>query len=392
MLTELSQVGFKSQIEHLAAQLHSLVLEKRKFAKVLRSGNSSLSSLPEKFIGDVAGINESQEFIVDVPACDLNRFTCAGVDGGIQSASLLGVDILLVRAVAAVISYTQKGIYSTSYFRSRNPQPKMMVSMERFSTREFENIINLRRTYEELDTALELISDQNQHIDLLLMDGSLTTSTYFVYSENSLLKPLADNVLATMRSLIETSQKRGILLAFVVKDSRSSYFVEFMGKILPLLAERIPGLLKIAYRRVLRFSRDQDFMSHLLRVNTRSFCLRKGRLDLPGVDSSDFTVYSFYIKGSAYDSPLRIEFAQQEMGSNETIARIADATANKISTLLLPLSQFHAAYALPAPIIEADARACLPNHAMDLILQMLRNRAPLLETTRKKRERNPFKF
>jgi hypothetical protein len=390
LLTELTVAGLETQIGQLATQLHSLAMEKQKFAEALRKGNPSLSSLPEKCLRDVAGVGDARELIVNVPFSDLNGFTCAGVDGGIQTASLLGIDILLVRAVAAVISYAHRGIYSTRYFPSRNPQPKVLVSMERFSPREFDATVSLKRVLEELTTALMLISDPDRHIDLLLMDGSLTTSTYFVYSENSILKPLADEVLATMKSLIETSQERGVLLAFVVKDSRSSHFVEFIGKLLPLIADEVPDLLKIGYRRILRASRDQDFMSRLLRTGTRSFCLRRGQLEFPDVNRPEGDVFSFYVKPAPYDFPLRVEFAQEKMSSDEAALRIADATANKISTLLLPLSQFHSAYALPAPIIEADARARLPNHVMDAILQMLRNRAPLLETMRKKRERNPF--
>jgi hypothetical protein len=390
LLTELSVAGLETQIGKLATQLHALAIEKQKFAEALRKGNPSLSSLPEKVLQDMAGVGEDRRLVVDVPFSDLNGFTCAGVDGGVQSASLLGIDILLVRAVAAVISYAHRGIYSTRYFPARNPQPKVLVSMERFSPREFDATTGLKRTLEELKTALALISEEERHVDLLLMDGSLTTSTYLVYSEHSGLKPLADEVLATMESLVEASQQKGVLLAFVVKDSRSAHFVEFIGKLLPLIADEVPDILKIGYRRILRASRDQDFMARLLRTGTRSFCLRRGQLDFSESDSPEVSVYSFYIKPAPYDFPLRVEFAQEQKSSDEAAAREADSMASKISSILLPLSQFHSAYALPAPIIEADARARLPNHVMDAILQMLRNRAPLLETTRKKRERNPF--
>jgi hypothetical protein len=390
VLEELTEIGLETQIEQIAKHLHLLSQEKQELTRVLREGDPELSNLPAKFFKDMVGVDDERKLIIDIPFSNLNGFTCAGVDGGLSTASLLGIDILLVRAVAAVISYAHRGIYSTRYFPSRNPQPKVLVSMERFSPREFDATASLKRTLEELSTALALISEEERHIDLLLMDGSLNQGAYLLYSENSQLKPLADDVLATMRALIDASQQRGVLLAFVVKDSKSSHFVDFIGKILPLVADKIPDLLKIGYRRILRSSRDQDFMARLLRTGTRSFCLRRGQVEFPGTDNPVGNVYSFYLKPAPYDFPLRVEFAQEPMNSDATAARMADATANKISTLLLPLSQFHSAYALPAPIIEADARARLPNPVMDAILQMLRNRAPLLETTRKKRERNPF--
>ena len=69
--------------------------------------------------------------------------------------------------------------------------------------------------------------------------------------------------------------------------------------------------------------------------------------------------------------------------------------ATDISKVVISLSEFNQNYSLPAPIIEADARARINLEDFELILDYIRNQTfnyDSIEGLKLRRSRSPFKF
>jgi hypothetical protein len=94
------------------------------------------------------------------------------------------------------------------------------------------------------------------------------------------------------------------------------------------------------------------------------------------------------LKPVPFDTPLRVEVFQPKTRNQIDLIN----EINVIGETILPLSQYNKTYGIPAPIVEADARAKIKEAEIDTLFQMLKTRFPIPEVMLRRRERSPWKF
>ncbi|MHA1974965.1 MAG: DNA double-strand break repair nuclease NurA [Candidatus Hodarchaeales archaeon] len=325
------------------------------------------------------------KMFVKLKPLDISGLTIGGVDGGFFSKLLIGLDIFVFRAIAVFSTFDREGIVKTTYYPSRTPQLEVALSDIGLSSIEFEGLGSLKRAIIELQVASQVLELSEKKIDLLLLDGS-----------PFLIKPLTSsptilNYFKTYNSLLESlvfhASKRGVKIAWVVKDSRLRLLSNVLGKIIPFIAKGLSEILTIDYRKVVNNTRDMDLLFYLLEYQNRSMACQYN-FSMPNSFKEEFNPFFFYIKTAKYDIPLRIDlFLPKRKDKGILIKEI-----NILTKTILTLSQYNKAYGVPAPIVEADARARIREAEINKLFEFLKMKYPTPDFWLKRRERPPWRF
>jgi hypothetical protein len=255
---------------------------------------------------------------------------CA-VDGGILSYEMHGADLLIAKAVASTFGYSGGELGSHSYFPNAFPQPEYRVETG-LDERELlwhKSIVRL-----ELEVKSAAGAAKKEKPAYLLLDGSLCPLPSDRPSEESRLFPKYLELLNLYKELYSYCSEAGVVLAGVIKDSRSRRFVEMLP---PGSGER---------------SSDTVFLNHMLREGERTFAFRysdspqKNHV-LREMGKWGEKVCALYAKPVAGDRPVRVEFLDGQAGYSET----ADAISS--------LCAINRNYAYPSVLIDADLRAMM---------------------------------
>ncbi len=316
---------------------------------------------------------------------DISGLTIGGIDGGYASRLFIGFDFFVFRAIAAFLTYTPEGIQKTTYYPSKTPPLEIAISDVGLSSLDFENMGSIRRAITELQITFQVLEQSDKKSDLLLLDGSPVMRKPL--TKNQRILNYYQTYLSILSRLIFSAKKHGTKLAWIVKDSRLNLFTKFLGHILPFIAEELPEILSLDYRRLINRSRDMDLFYYLLEPNTRSLAYYRP-FDISKEFGQEFALYAFYLKTAPFDIPLRIELFQSiHREQSDLIKEIGD-----ISGAILPVSQYNKNYGIPAPIVEADARAKIKETEVEALFQLIRVRHPTPDLWLYRRERAPWKF
>lgn len=332
------------------------------------------------------------KFVYEVKSLDLYGMQMIGIDGSIISKSLHGVDLLLSRAVAVLFKF-KKAKTEVQYYPNATPSPRLIYNFDLITTPEIDILSSLERLQDEIQLAIEM-TDRSP--DALLLDGSILPLMLDKPPTSSILNQKYFNLIEMYETLYQNCLDKNILLMGIIKDTRSTRFMNILGKILPILLNKIPELQKIReldYRPIIQQTRDATFLFRFLHPGERTFTFKYAESATKSPILKDFTkrdwnemIYSFYLKPVQFDFPTKIEF----LASTNPIKY-----TNQIASLILPLSNQHAEYGVPSVLIEADARAHLFENDLDYIHNSLThfvNRvgfSPLLMKLR--RDKRPFR-
>lgn len=333
---------------------------------------------------------ESQ-FIYPITPLDLFGMQIIGIDGSIISKSLHGVDLILSRAVAALFKF-QKDKPAVQYFPSMTPSPNLTCNFELFSAPESDILNSLERLQEEIQLAIEVTT---RNPDIILLDGSIVPLALDKPPSSSSLSQKYFNIIELYEQLYQKCLDQDVLLAGVIKDSRSTRFMTLLGKVLPIFISKIPelqGIRELDYRPIIQQTRDATFLFHFLNPGERTFTFKYAESTTRHATLKDFTkqdwhekIYSFYLKPVQFDFPTKVEF----LAPTSPVKY-----ANRIASVILPLSNQHAEFGVPSVLIEADARAHLFEADLDYIHNSLSHVvntsgfSPLLMKLR--RDKRPF--
>jgi len=244
--------------------------------------------------------------------------SAAGVDGGIVKKRYSSGDVMAARAIAAVFNFEES--LNVEYLPSKSPEPNFEV----FDADEADSL-DRNAESERLKNETSAILSAMEQTDRVLIDGSVVPS----YLED-------DKVLQNYAQMFEDADS-GQLVG-VVEDS--------YGKKMTSLLEDKLGL-------DLGNLRDTLLMDAVLGENERSFVRRysSSPVEHPVLskleDRNVNQLHTFYVKLSANDLPLRIDY----FGDPEE----ADIIAGNLMALKCSDS-----YTVPSPIVEADRRAKVP--------------------------------
>jgi len=354
------------RISTLAKKIQEREQRKQELADKLRSG-TQLKQIAESK-EDV--IESDSDVFTAVEPDKLDKEKIAGVDGGLQSRQLQGIDIILTRAVGAMFEFKAGSLNACHYLPDKNPQPELDVVYEPLRRSELNVKRSLLRLKSEIEVAIDCLDQQP---DLLLLDGSLFPQSRDRPQSGSTMEDLFQEVLQLYERLYRKAEDRDVLVAGIVEDSRSSRFVN-------LIREQ-----ETTDQQILQHCRDTDFLGSLLREGERTFVINytQEQETHPVLRQLNYEgdMYSFYLKPVANDQPLRIDFKAKE--PKERVGRL--------SSLVLPLSTFNSSYAIPSVIIEADQRAKIAAKDLDSYRKMLKARSGLNNSLNPmRRNKRPF--
>jgi hypothetical protein len=286
----------------------------------------------------------------------LSDATVIGVDGGLLTQQLHGLDLILVRAAAAIFHYINGELDGAEYHPSESPPPKLVDLTEPLDAREFEFVVGVERQLAELELAIQATTSQSA--DFLLLDGSVVPQYIDRSVQGRRPLKLYQKLFDMFSELYEVCASTGTLLAGAVKDSRSPRFIDILRrKVIPALPELSPE-----EQEVLENSRDTVLLDRVLEVGERTLAFRYAENPadhtLKDLGKWASMVRVFYMKAVPYDRPLRVEF----LDSGDGAAGVAD----RVASLVYSISAHHDAFGLPSVLIEADARARL--HGEDICM------------------------
>ncbi|MFX1518436.1 MAG: DNA double-strand break repair nuclease NurA [Promethearchaeota archaeon] len=375
-----------NDLREIVRKLKALERDKEMFSLLLRGGldQIDLDKFP-KLRED--GIVE-RKLVNKVNPTSLTGLRIAGIDGGVVSRLYHAIDIILTKAAAVIFDFSKKKPI-VKYYPTDIPPLNVLVNYIPVSRREIETSSSLERAIEEVKTAIGVLDYTK--IDLLLIDGSIYPQHYDFATSTIVAR--GELLTKFYEKLYEKCNEHGTLLVGVVEDSRSTRFTQVLAQILPTLIKKYPKLfelLQIDYRGIIQNIKDTDLLYRVLETGERTGCYQL----IPSNNKKSTSrievhwrknIFAFYLKSVDYDQPTRIEFLNPEQLESVEVA-------DKISSVLYPLSSHHREYGIPSVLIEADARAKIHDYDLDLIYAQLLNRIGRTSSLlRLRRDRRPFR-
>lgn len=365
-------VGFEHTLANIAERIREQRGRRQKVAE-------ALSGLRGASLNGVEGIIEPS-IVNRVEMDPLTDLTVAGVDGGLLEQQLHGLDLILVRALAAVFHYRNARLETAEYIPNEAPPPKLVDVAEPLDAREFELLTCMERQLAELEVAAKVVLESDAR--LLLIDGSVVPQYVDRFPHRPLLLERYQKLIEAYVGLYQACARSGTLLAGAVKDSRGGRFVDILRHgVLPAFGNL--GL-KQEDLEALGRSRDTILLDHLLGVGERTpafaYAENPASYVLRDLGPWAAKVYAFYLKTVPFDRPLRVEFVNCGGDSAKT--------ANHIASLVYALSSHHDGFGLPSVLIEADACVRLAEEDMCIVRDSIADRlgpSALLELRRNMR-------
>ncbi|MEM2142170.1 MAG: DNA double-strand break repair nuclease NurA [Candidatus Thorarchaeota archaeon] len=313
-----------------------------------------------------------------------------GIDGGLARRSFRAMDLIITRGIAVIFRFGPPEGPDVEFYPGPFPPPQVTPLMLTLSSTELDQMATLERIATELRVALSVL-DQFE-VDVILMDGGLFFHPRDRPPPSSPVYEKFQEVMALYRQLYLATRRKQVVLVGIVKDSRSTRIVNMLGEILPHVL-RDPSVFKmmegIDYRRLLKISRDCDLLDTFLDETERTFIFNYSSelMHATGGGQDDLQqwasdIWISYLRTARNDLPIRAEVLVDgdPVGQMERALRV-----------VLPLARRHPEYGLPAPVLEADARARISSHEAQLIMDRLMAMSGLRHMLLgKRRSRNPF--
>ncbi len=346
-------MGFASEIDRIAERMSRDEMEKKELCEAVRK-----MRLPK-----ISGESLSEEDLIKkVGVSDMGKSVLAAVDGGLAAKSFHGIDILLLRAVGVVFSYSGGRLESCDYHPGPLVEPVPRVYYEPFHDTEFDATINMERQAGETARAMEVVEKFRPHI--MFMHGSIVPQYTNAPGKDSLLHERFERMMTSYIKLFESCERNNVILAGVVEDSRGSRFCDVLKGVVRSTGgdERLDAALgrmkdSILLSAMLGFGERTLAFGYSSRPQENQILRRLGRYSS--------SVKCFYVRNAEHDRPVRVEF----LGVDGNPSDIAD----RISSTLINLSR-NSMYAMPPMIVEADQRAKMSDADMDFFCSALTGR------------------
>lgn len=348
-------------LDDLIDDLHAQETEKQEEAARIREATADT-------VFDDGGAAE-EEFLHTVERDGLDDVTIAGIDGGLARKPLHSIDLLLTRAVAAVFSYRDGELATHEYRPKKNPTPDIRYAGASVDRRTVDTLASLLRLQAEISLAVDLVAD----VDVLMLDGALLPQYRDKPSKDAEIADEYNAVLDAYEHLYETAQEHDTLLIGVVEDTRNTT----LCRLLQANGFSSP---------VLERCRDTHLLSYMLeqgeRTLTMAYTDRQNHTIIGDLETYGHDVYSAYLQTVAADRPVRIDI----FGPDDPAA-----TMDRAASLVYALSGFTQSYGLPAILTEADRRAKLTRHEVEMVTDRLQQRLGHLPGLKElRRDRRPL--
>ncbi|MBI5228536.1 DNA double-strand break repair nuclease NurA, partial [Candidatus Micrarchaeota archaeon] len=245
-----------------------------------------------------------------------------GIDGGMLSEELHGLDLLLVRGCAVIFDYKKGKLTGYDYFPSRFPPYEIFVkySLENYEFAWAKSILRLRN---EISTAVEALKKFSPKA--ILLDGSIIPQAADKPSKDSEVFLEYQNLLKRYAELYSMAEEKNCLITGVIKDSRGKQFLDILSRQLRR------GPFEREFHEISARTNDTTFLSSLLSEGERTFAFRYSRECREHPILRDFRewaerICSLYLKPVPFDRPLRVDFlntASEKEPKEQLIQRIS---------------------------------------------------------------------
>ena len=358
--------------------MHDLIQQIHRIAEKIRNAEKKRTALA-RFLLD---INPAIKLVQPIPEVQPLNARVIGVDGGIVKKSFHGFDFMLVRAAAVCFLYKNNKVEKVEYHPSRSPEPEPEL-FESISDLEWNYLTSLCRLQREMDTATQSLEMKP---DILLLDGLILPHYSDRPSKSSRTYHHYDSLIRAYKNLFEQALENRVMLAGVVKDSRSSMFCDFIKNEILSQVKHTDTKEIIT---LLAATRDTALLHRVLKKGERSrlFAYSKTPAEHPVLkDMQQYStaISSFYLKTAQWDRPIRIDVLIPE-GEDK------DSYADYLASAILSISGHHAGYGIPAPLIEADNIAKLSDTELeDYYYQIVNLTGHISSTMDLRRAQRPF--
>ncbi len=364
-------------------------VESIKLSEEKRKKNSnSLNFLRKK---NLLEFNSSElleeKFISEVKKTNLNS-RIAGIDSGFIGKSFSSIDLILVRAMAAVFDFKNSKVVSSNYFPNFFKFPEPIILTNALERDEFNCSKSLYRLQKEINLAREVIKEFSP--EFVFLDGSIIPMHADKPRNDSKITALYHEVLNDFQELFQASEKSKCKLIACVEDSRGTRFKGIIQK------EVLPKT-QLLSSEAIENSFDSSLLDYLLKQGERSFAFRyasnvKQHPILNDLDSKwSERIHAFYLKPSQFDRPLRVEFiAEAASMADKGQSTELGEQVNEIASIVFALSSFHREYAFPTVLIEADLRAKLKPEEIDIVFEKILDKAGSHLFMPQRRDKRPF--
>ncbi len=350
---------FMSKLSDAAENIRSMEEKRKSLADFLIRNKEEFRKnadiLEEKLIYKVVPQNLSGKKIV-------------AVDGGLSQHSYHGLELALLRAVAVLFDYNSNGKSAVSYYPESSPSPEIILVSDPYNDSGLDAANE--RVRKETETATAAAKKFSP--DLLLMDGMIVPHINDIPKENSDSHERFVNTVKSFKNLYDSVSG---LLAGCIEDSRGKRFCEILSK---------NSIIGSEMKNILKSASDTNILFYLLDYGERTCAFRfsgDGLINILGKQGKN--IYSFYMKTAKFDRPVRVDFYCK-------ICEDVAETANEISSLILS-SCCHDSYGFPAPLIEADFRAKLPEDEIEKVRDQLIDKIGMMPSLMKlRRELRPL--
>jgi len=374
-----------NQIQKIANEISSLGREREQSLAIIRLLNTPI--IESKHVGLPLEF-PNQKIASSFPMGAINGLTIAAVDGGSARKSFSGFDLVGSRASGIVMTLGASRVRDVSYYPQKHPVVNIQILRSPMTFVESTELASRYREIEELRTALGLLGQRNRHVDILLMDGTFDQGTFLSRSRTI---PETSLYLRFLEKLKTVAREKGIMIGWVVKDSRLSIFSKVLLAYVHQIASKNPKIYQYNIVGVLEGILDQLMMHYILSEGERSFVISHMSETATELAQSQSRRYSFYLKTVSDDLPMRVDFQKspRELEESEVILE----EVNKLSTTISSLSRYNGHYSFPSPLVEADGRARITDAEFSIIVDSIVRRISCRsEVLPLRRERSPFRL
>ena len=323
----------------------------------------------------VKDIEETSLFQAVAPL-ELNQ-KVGGVDSGFMGKNFHAVDVILVRAMAAIFDYEKGALKQNDFYPNFFKFPEPFILTDALEKDEFNCAKSLYRLKEEVGLAQEVIEKFKP--DFMYLDGSIIPQHADKPRSSSRVLRVYHDILNTFQNLYATAEKNNCTLIGAVEDSRGTRFRGLLQQLMTKEKTFNPEQLDNFF--------DSTLLDSLLLPKERSLAFPYASRVEKHPILNDFKkewaekIHVLYLKPSQFDFPLRVEFLSSGQLTEQ---------ANKVASMTLALSCLHKEYAYPSVLIEADLRARLKPEEINLVFDKLADGTGKMSLGSLRRDKRPF--
>lgn len=287
----------------------------------------------------------------------------SGVDGGVISEALAGLDLIIYRAVGVTFVGIGKDVYA-NYTPNFDPEPSTYIGPSLATRQEFVRLTTLYRLLVEYDIAIKTIEEQDPSV--VILDGKvapLTTDFMDINSQSKVVSLVEKQVKDKYQTLIQTACNNNVILCGLVKDSRSRNLSSAIYDNLPdwIQEKKINSKDVKGWGKKLKEILDHSLCASILQEGERTAWL-KGKKPNWITSEIPFEILETMVRPISQDVPIKFEVI--------SFLRLKQNLEIALSSLYI-LCKHGLPIAIPTIILEADERTKLSSHYLDNILQII---------------------